>query len=165
MWMEPDELPAPKFSVVKSESRVVRQYTPLPEQNGGFVPMLNRPNYATISRVENYEPQVVSRSEYQNPVPAEQNFFPSFFRGAPVSQNQNQRPYKTKSNSAAASIAGKLKDCHFKSRKTVVNLNYSQDDIVPRVVQTTSISRYWDREILQWCVAEPSIRTAKDRTD
>lgn len=102
MWMEPDELPAPKFSVVKSESRVVRQYSPIADRTpSGFVP-INRPHYASISRVENYEPEIIHP---QNPVAAEQNFFPSFFRNTQA--NAHSRPYKQPPNTAAASIAGR----------------------------------------------------------
>lgn len=109
--MEPDELPAPEYSVVRSESRVIRQYSPTPERvisSGGFVP-ITRPTYASISRVENYEPEVVSRSARQNPQTAEQNFFPSFFRNGPL--NAHSRPYKSvqaqQANTHAASIAGR----------------------------------------------------------
>ncbi|KAG5683828.1 hypothetical protein PVAND_013091 [Polypedilum vanderplanki] len=111
MWMEPDELPAPEYSVVRSESRVIRQYSSTPERalSGGFVP-INRPNYASISRVENYEPEVVSRSIRQNPTTAEQNFFSSFFRNGAL--NAHSRPFKSsqpqaQANTHAASIAGR----------------------------------------------------------
>lgn len=104
MYMEPDELPAPKFSIVKSESRVVRQFSQIPERTpSGFVP-INRPNYASVSRVGQLEPEIIHRSQPQNPVAAEQNFFPSFFRNPPV--NAHSRPYK-QNPSTAASIAGR----------------------------------------------------------
>lgn len=107
MWMEPDELPPPEYSVVRSESRVVRQYSSTPQQtqnNGGFRPITNPPNYSSISRVEHYEPEIITTSNFdsQSPLTAEQNFFPSFFRSAPV--NQRSRPYRTNS---ASSIAGR----------------------------------------------------------
>lgn len=100
--MKPDELPPPQYSVVKSESRVVRQYSPQqPQIHGGF-----RPMYSSISRVEHLEPEVVV-SSHENPTTAEQNFFPSFFRSPPV--NAHSRPYQTATspNVAAASIAGR----------------------------------------------------------
>ena len=106
MWMEPDELPPPQYSVVRSESRVVRQYSSTPQQNGGFRPILTPPNYSSsISRVEHSEPQVVvpsSSHDFQNPATAEQNFFPSFFRNPPL--NAHSRPFHS---SPAASIAGR----------------------------------------------------------
>jgi hypothetical protein len=108
--MEPDELPPPQYSVVKSESRVVRQYSTTPrlhhqsQQPHGF-----RPSYSTISRVEHYEPEVVvSPTSYdaQNPAPAEQNFFPSFFRTQPLSGLfRPQKPVQQPSQ--AASIVGR----------------------------------------------------------
>lgn len=116
MWMEPDELPPPQYSVVKSESRVVRQFSPTPQfqhqqhqpqhhqQPHGF-----RPTYSTISRVEHYEPQVVisSRSyDAQNPAPAEQNFFPSFFRTQPFT-TLFRPPKSVTPPSQAASIVGR----------------------------------------------------------
>lgn len=107
MWMEPDELPQTEYSVVRSESRVVRQYSSTPDHvNGGFVPIIP-PNYASISRVENYEPEIVSRSDTHNhnPVAAEQNFFP-FYRNSPNNNNAHSRPYKMNPNNAA-SIAGR----------------------------------------------------------
>lgn len=101
MFMEPDALLAPKLSIVKSESRVIRQYSPMPERTpSGFV-SLPRSNYASISRVENYSPEVI---QPQNPVAAEQNFFPSFFRNAPL--NAHSRPYKQAAPSTATSIGG-----------------------------------------------------------
>ena len=107
--MEPDELPPPEYSVVRSESRVVRQYSSTPqnrEHNGGFRPIPNPPNYSSISRVEHFEPEVITSSVFdsQSPVTAEQNFFPSFFRQLPSSPNS--RPYQSAPNSAA-SIAGR----------------------------------------------------------
>lgn len=113
MWMEPDEIPPPQYSVVRSESRVVRQYssTPRHEQNGGFRPINNPPSYSSISRVEHSEPEVVisqhaipQHQDIQNPATAEQNFFPSFFRNPPV--NAHSRPYQAAPQSAAT-IAGR----------------------------------------------------------
>jgi hypothetical protein len=102
--MEPDELPAPQYSVVRSESRVVRQYSPQhDEQNSGFRPMRSPPVYTSISRVEQSDPVVTISSslDTHNPATAEQNFFPSFFRNPPFSAHS--RPFKA---SPAASIAG-----------------------------------------------------------
>lgn len=66
-----------------------------------------RSSYASVSRVENYEPQIVARSEItQSPDVAEQNFFPSFFRSQ-TTPNSHSKPYKTSSSSNAASIAGR----------------------------------------------------------
>jgi len=108
MWMEPDELPPPEYSVVRSESRVVRQYSSTPqhrENNGGFRPIPNPPNHVSISRTEQLEPVITtSIFDAQNPAEAEQNFFPNFFRDSPV--NLRSRPYQAASNSAA-SIAGR----------------------------------------------------------
>lgn len=109
MWMEPDEIPPPEYSVVRSESRVVRQYSSTPqhrEYNGGFKPIPNPPNYSSISRIERFDPEVITTSIFdgQNPTAAEQNFFPSYFRDSPVSSHS--RPYQTVPNSAA-SIAGR----------------------------------------------------------
>lgn len=103
--MEPDELPPPQYSVVRSESRVVRQYssTPHREENGGFRPIHNPPNYSSISRIEHSEPEVVA-GDAENPSTAEQNFFPSYFRNPPLSSHS--RPYQSSPNSAA-SIAGR----------------------------------------------------------
>lgn len=115
MLMEPDELPPPQYSVVRSESRVVpmnRQFIATPTRfSGGFVPMISpRSGYASVSRVENYEPRVVARSETINPPnnqeAAEQNFFPAFFR-TQTTANSHSRPYKTSSSSNAASIVGR----------------------------------------------------------
>lgn len=103
MWMEPDELPPPQYSVVRSESRVLRQYSSTPQYrettNGGF-----RPIYSSISRVEHSEPEVVisSSSDPQIPATAEQNFFPNYFRQAPSSGHS--RPFQP---SPAAAIAGR----------------------------------------------------------
>jgi hypothetical protein len=114
MLMEPDELPPPQYSVVRSESRVVpinRQFIATPTRfSGGFVPMISpRSSYASVSRVENYEPRVVARSESYNPnqEAAEQNFFPAFFRTTQTTANSHSRPYKTSSSSNAASIVGR----------------------------------------------------------
>lgn len=98
MWMEPDELPPPEYSVVRSESRVVRGYLSPPEvqHNSGFRPMQPPPSYSSISRIEHAEPRDI------NPVAAEQNFFPSFFRNPPLSGHS--RPYQ---GNSAASIAGR----------------------------------------------------------
>jgi hypothetical protein len=95
MWMEADELPPPEYSVVRSESRVVRQYSSSSPDNG---------EATSISRVENFKPEVVissSSSDPTNPATAEQNFFPSFFHGVP-----HTLPFKI-SNTHAASIAGR----------------------------------------------------------
>jgi hypothetical protein len=114
MLMEPDELPPPEYSVVRSESRVVRQYSSSPQfhhypMSGGFVPMIPQ-KHATVSRVENYEPEVIVRSERQNPIGAEQNFF-SFFRNSPSSSSSHSRPLKSinqnQNQNTAASIAGR----------------------------------------------------------
>lgn len=70
--------------------------------------MPNPPNYSTISRVEHSEPEAIirpSRFDVQIPTTAEQNFFPSFFRNAPL-VNAHARPYQAIPNSAA-SIAGR----------------------------------------------------------
>ena len=97
MWMEADELPPPEYSVVRSESRVVRQYSSSPSQD--------RPKVDTsVSRVEHFEPQVVissSSSDPLNPTAAEQNFFPSFLANIP-----SIRPFQI-STSLAASIANR----------------------------------------------------------
>lgn len=109
MWMEPDEIPPPQYSVVKSESRVIRHYSTSPqihENNGGFRP-INPSRHPSISRVEHLEPEVIVPSTHhdvQNPATAEQNFFPSFFRNPPSSGHS--RPYQGQINSAA-SIAGR----------------------------------------------------------
>src|SRR5690349_1319073 len=101
MWMEPDEIPPPQYSVVKSESRVVRQYSTTPqhrELNGGFQPMVNPPRHPSISRVEHFEPEVAIplTHDVQNPATAEQNFFPSFFRNPPLNAHTRPvSPYQT----------------------------------------------------------------------
>lgn len=104
MMMEADELPPPEYSVVRSESRVVRQYSSTPQQSDGdFHSNID----ASVSRVEHFKPEIVissSSSDPLNPSPAEQNFFPSFFAGAPLSGHA--RPYKIP-NTLAASIAGR----------------------------------------------------------
>jgi hypothetical protein len=109
MWMEPDELPPPQYSVVRSESRVVRHYSPqYRETNNGFRPLANPPVYASISRVEHTEPEVISSSsnDPRNPTPAEQNFFPSYFKNSQSSGHS--RPYQqAPSPNSAASIAGR----------------------------------------------------------
>ncbi|KAG5682886.1 hypothetical protein PVAND_012204 [Polypedilum vanderplanki] len=92
MWMEADELPPPEYSVVRSESRVVRQYSSSPDKNEA----------TSISRVENFKPEVVvhsTSSDPTNPTTAEQNFFPSYLTGLPL-------PFKIASTHAA-SIAGR----------------------------------------------------------
>lgn len=113
MLMEPDELPPTQYSVGRSESRVVpinRQYIATPTRfSGGFVPMISpRSGFASISRVENYEPRIVARSEIpkNNQEASEQNFFPAFFRSQSTA-NSHSRPYKTSSSSNAASIVGR----------------------------------------------------------
>lgn len=96
MWMEADELPPPEYSVVRSESRVVRQYSSSPSQD--------RTKEATISRVEHFEPQVVissSSSDPLNPTGAEQNLFQTFFANIPPA-----RPFHL-TTSLAASIANR----------------------------------------------------------
>lgn len=101
--MEPDELPPPEYSVVRSESRVIRHYSSTPQHHepSGFRPIPSPPNYSSISRSEISEPDITT-FDGQNPAAAEQNFFPSFFRGSSVSP----RPYQTATNSAT-SIAGR----------------------------------------------------------
>ncbi|CAH1717731.1 unnamed protein product [Chironomus riparius] len=96
MWMEADELPPPEYSVVRSESRVVRQYSSSPSQDRAKVD-------TSVSRVEHYEPQVViqsSSSDPHNPTAAEQTFFP-FLANIP-----SIRPFQI-SSSLAASIANR----------------------------------------------------------
>lgn len=110
MWMEPDELPPPQYSVVRSESRVVRQYSTSPqyrEQRGGFRPIHAPPSYSTISRSEHSAPAPIDSPSYeaQNPSTAEQNFFPSFFRNPPSSGHS--RPFQVAQPNSAASIAGR----------------------------------------------------------
>lgn len=95
MFMEADELPPPEYSVVRSESRVVRTYSNSPSSSSD----------ASISRVEHYEPEVVvssSQSDPQNPTAAEQKFFPSYLSAIPLG-----RPLKIVPSSVAASIAGR----------------------------------------------------------
>jgi hypothetical protein len=102
MWMEPDELPPPQYSVVKSESRVVRQYSTQPEY-GGFRPMPSPPEFLRIVR---NQPEAVApySRDVQSQIEAEQNFFPSFFRSPPMSSHS--RPFQPPV-SPAASIAGR----------------------------------------------------------
>jgi hypothetical protein len=98
MFMEADELPPPEYSVVRSESRVVRTYSNSPSESSDD-------HSASISRVEHYEPEVVvssSSSDPQNPTAAEQKFFPSYLSAVPLG-----RPIKVVSSSVAASIAGR----------------------------------------------------------
>jgi hypothetical protein len=99
MFMEADELPPPpEYSVVRSESRVVRTYSHSPSESSDD-------HGASISRVEHYEPEVVvssSQSDPQNPTAAEQKFFPSYLSAVPLG-----RPIKLVSSSVAASIAGR----------------------------------------------------------
>lgn len=101
MWMEPDELPPPEFSVVRSESRVVREYSPpiIQTHQAGFLPIPNPipSNFHTISRAEQSEPIA--------PEAAAQNFFPSYFRNSPQNSG-NSRPFTSSPNSASA-IAGR----------------------------------------------------------
>lgn len=95
--MEADELPPPEYSVVRSESRVVRQYSSSPNQDKKKVD-------TSVSRVEHFEPQIVissSSSDPQNPTGAEQTFFPSFLANIP-----SIRPFQVPS-SLAASIANR----------------------------------------------------------
>lgn len=97
MYMEADdEQPRAEYSVVRSESRVVRAYSHSPDESSD----------TSISRVEHYEPEVVissSSSDPQNPTAAEQKFFPSYLN--PVSLVG--RPVKIVNNGAAATIAGR----------------------------------------------------------
>lgn len=95
MFMEADEQPRAEYSVVRSESRVVRAYSHSPDE-------------ASISRVEHYEPEVVissSQSDPQNPTAEEQKFYPSYLSPIPI--NLNARPVKIVGSSVAASIAGR----------------------------------------------------------
>jgi hypothetical protein len=100
MYMEPDEQ-QPEYSVVRSESRVVYST----ERNSGFVPII--PNYSSISRSEVPEPSVVviPNGEDKNPVAAEQQFFPSFFRTAPPLGHSRPQIYSPPN--PAAAIAGR----------------------------------------------------------
>lgn len=96
MFMEADELPPPEYSVVRSESRVVRTYSNSPSES-------RDDHSASISRVEHYEPKVVvssSASNPQNPTAAEQKFYPSYT--VPLG-----RPIKLLPSSVAAGIAGR----------------------------------------------------------
>lgn len=114
MLMEPDELLPPQYSVVRSESRVIpfnRQYIAMPTlYSGGFVPIIApRSNYASVSRVENYEPRIVTRPATPNKSieeAAEKQYFPSFFR-TQATENSHSRSDKTSSSSNAASIVGR----------------------------------------------------------
>lgn len=96
MYMEADEQPRAEYSVVRSESRVVRAYSQSPDESSD----------TSISRVEHYEPEVVissSSSDPQNPTAAEQKFFPSYLTPVPLAG----RPVKIIGSSVAASIAGR----------------------------------------------------------
>ncbi|CRK91217.1 CLUMA_CG004901, isoform A [Clunio marinus] len=109
MWMEPDELPKPQYSVVRSESRVVRQYSSSPlirESNNGFRQIQTPNSYASIDRSDQTQHGEASHSSFdaQNPAPAEQNFFPLFFRNSPAGSSP-VRNYQTQNS--AASIAGR----------------------------------------------------------
>lgn len=104
MFMEPDEQ-QPEYSVERSESRVVYST----ERNGGFVPIV--PNYSSISRAEIVaEPAVVvtPNGEDRNPVAAEQQFFPSYFRSAPPLGHSRPYPIQLQpQQNPAAAIAGR----------------------------------------------------------
>ncbi len=96
MYMEADEQPRAEYSVVRSESRVVRAYSQSPDEHTG----------TSISRVEHYEPEVVISSsslDPQNPTPAEQKFVPSYLSAVPFVGRQ----VKVLGSSLAASIAGR----------------------------------------------------------
>lgn len=101
MWMEPDELPPPEFSVVRSESRVVREYSAPVIQNG-FKPISNPSthNYPSALRAEQPE------QRYNAPEPAAQNFFPSYFRNSPQLSGHS-RPYTASTPNSASAIAGR----------------------------------------------------------
>ena len=95
--MEPDELPPPEFSVVRSESRVVREYS-APVIHSGFKPSTH--NYPSASRVE-------QQSEHYNAPEAQaQNFFPSYFRNSPQLSGHS-RPYTASIPNSASAIAGR----------------------------------------------------------
>lgn len=101
MWMEPDELPPPKFSVVRSESRVVREYSAPVIQNG-FKPITNPSthNYPSALRAEQ------QAEHYNAPESAAQNFFPSYFRNSPQLSGHS-RPYTASTPNSASAIAGR----------------------------------------------------------
>lgn len=102
MWMEPDELPPPEFSVVRSESRVVREYSAPVIQNG-FKPITNPSthNYPSALRAQQQQPE-----HYNAPESAAQNFFPSYFRNSPQLSGHS-RPYTASTPNSASAIAGR----------------------------------------------------------
>jgi hypothetical protein len=84
---------------VRSESRVVYST----ERSGGFVPII--PNFPSVARSELPEPAVEVTPNSGAPIPAEQQFFPSFFRSAPPLGHSRPQVYVPPN--PAAAIAGR----------------------------------------------------------